>query len=82
MADEIRLHFILLDEVFVAREIQPPVDVLGIIASHVFPVPGELDGKPGHRGFMSPRKVAHHQAPRLDHPIRNAAENFGIQITR
>ena len=82
MADEVRLHLVLLDEILVPREVQPPVDVLGIIAPHVFPMPGELDGEPGQRRFVRPGEIAHHQAPRLDGPIRDPAQNFGIQITR
>ena len=68
MADQVGLHFILLDEVTVAGEIDPPVDVLGIIAPDVFPVTGELDGEPRQGRLVAAGQVAQHQSARIDPP--------------
>ena len=70
MADEVRLHLVLLDEVLVAREVDPPVDVLGIVAGDVFAVAGKLDGEAAQRRLVRAGQVAQDQAARLDGPLR------------
>ena len=73
MADEVRLHFILLDEQGVAREEDPPVNMLGVVAPDILAMSGELHGKARLRRFMRPGQVAQHQTARLDLPLRQPA---------
>ena len=80
MADEVRLHLVLLDEVLVAREVDPPVDVLGIVAGDVLAMAGELDGEARQRRLVRPGQIADHQPARLDMPVGHAAEHVGIEI--
>ena len=79
MADEVRLHLVLLDEEHVAREVQPPVDVLGIVAPGILAVAGKLDGEARQRRLVRPGQVAQHQAARLDPPAGQPAEHVGIR---
>ena len=46
MADEVRLHLILLDYIAFAGEKDPPVDMLRIIAPDVLTVAGEFHSEP------------------------------------
>ena len=62
------------------REVDPPVDVLGIVAGHVLAMAGELDGEARQRRLVCPGQVAHHQPARLDMPVGHAAQHFGIEI--
>ncbi len=72
MADEVRLHFVLLDEQQVAREVQPPVDMLGIVAPGILAVAGKLDGKARQRRLVRSGQVAQHQAAGIDPPAGQA----------
>ena len=57
MADEVRLHLVLLDEVAFAIEVDAPVDVLGIVAPDVLAVAGELDGEARQRRLVAPARL-------------------------
>ena len=81
VADEIRLHLILLDREPVPFVVQAPVDVLRIVTDHVIAVPGKLDGKPRQRRLVGPGQIAKHQPARLDSPVGNSAENFRVEVT-
>src|SRR5262249_10714826 len=70
-----------LDEVLVAREVQAPVDVLGIIAVDVFAMPGEFDGEPRQGRLVRAGQAPQNQAPRLDLPIGHPRENLGVEVT-
>ena len=80
MADEVRLQFVLLDEVLLAREIDAPIDVLGVVARHIFAMACEFHRKPGQRRLVGPRQVADHQPLRVQMAIRNAAEHVRVEI--
>jgi hypothetical protein len=81
MANEIGLQFILLDEVFIAIEIDAPIDVPGIIAGHIFAMTGELDCKSRQRRLMGAGKVADDQVLRLNVPAGDMGQNIGVEIT-
>ena len=80
MADEVRLHLILLDRESIAFVVQPPVDVLGIVADHVIAVPGKLNGKSRQRRLVRPGQIAQHQPARLDSPVGDTTQYFRVQI--
>ena len=80
MADEVRLHLVLLDEVLIARVVDAPVDVLGIIADHVLAVSGELHGEARQGRLVRTGQIADYESARLDRPLRHVAEHFWIEI--
>ena len=80
MADEVRLHFVLLDEQQVAGEVDPPVDVLGIVAPGILAVAGKLDGKARQGRLVRSGQVAQHQAARIDPPAGEPVEHVGIEV--
>ena len=53
---------------FSRREIDPPVDMLGIVAPGILAVAGELDGEARQGRLVRPGQVAQHQAARIDLP--------------
>jgi len=81
VADEVRLQLVLLDEVFLARVIDPPIDVFRIIARHVFTVSSELHSETSQRRFMRSRQIAYHQTLWLQVPIGDMAEDIGVDVT-
>jgi hypothetical protein len=82
MADEVRLHFVLLDEQQVAREVEPPVDMLGIVAPDILAVAGKLDGEARHRRLMRPGQVAQHQPAGINPPPGQPVEYVRVEIAR
>jgi hypothetical protein len=80
VADEVRLHLVLLDEVLVAVEIDPPIDVLGVVAGAILAMARELDREPGEGRLVGPGQVADHEPARLDEPVGDGGEHVGIEI--
>ena len=62
MADEVRLHLVLLDEQQLAREVQPPVDMLRVVAPGILAVAGELHGETRNGRLVRAGQIAQYQA--------------------
>ena len=80
VADEVRLHLVLLDEVLIASVEDPPIDVPWVVARHVFTVAGELHREAGERRLVLARERPHHQAAWLDRTIGHAAQGVGVEV--
>ena len=65
MTDEICFQGVLFDEVFVAIEKDPPVDVFGVITRYVFPVSGKFHCEPGQRRPVASRQRTQDQVARF-----------------
>ena len=81
VADEVGLHFILLDRQPITLVVQPPVDVTRVIADDVVAMSCEFHCETRQRRLVSPRQVANDQSARFHRSISDTAEDFGIQIS-
>ncbi len=82
VADEIGLHFVLLDEVLIAREVETPVDVFGVVSPGVFAMSSKLDGEAGQGRLVRTGHVPQHEPTRFDVPLHDAVENLRVEIAR
>jgi len=81
VADQVGLHLVLFDDVAAALEVNPPVDVLGVVAPDVLPVAGKLDGEARQRRLVATGQVADDQSARFDPPAGDPAEHLRVEVT-
>lgn len=64
-ADEVRLFLVLLEVMASGSAKYLPVDVLDIVAGHMFAVLGEFDGEAVEGAFMLAREITFHDEASL-----------------